>query len=89
MVGSVWCQNQVGGTDESLYQRQHQVVWAFKDFSKHTIFDSPVRMLCMAKCKQTRDDEQAVSSVKLGPFRSKYQEIRLETMAVPMEPLAS
>src|SRR5215469_3436764 len=37
----------------------------------------------LPKWKQTRDDEQAVSIVMLGPRRSKKYEIRLDRMLLP------
>ncbi len=38
----------------------------------------PDRIACTALSKATSEDEQAVSTVKLGPFRSKMYEMRFE-----------
>ena len=43
-------------------------------------------MLSQARCTATSDDEQAVSTTMLGPWKSKQYEMRLATMlkAVPV-----
>lgn len=46
-------------------------------------------MLWTARCRATSEDEQAVSRLRLGPFRSKNHEMRFEIMAVPILPFAS
>ncbi len=53
---------------------------------------SPRRMLSTARCTAMSDDEQAVSTARLGPVRSKQYETRLATaacMAVGATPCSS
>lgn len=46
--------------------------------------DSPDRILWHARCNATKLVEHPVSTVKLGPLRSKKYDIRLDSMAVPV-----
>lgn len=54
-----------------------------------TALVSPVRILWQARCKATREEEHAVSRLMLGPLMSKYQDILLAIIAVPILPFAS
>ena len=48
------------------------------------MFASPLRKPVQARWHAFRLDEQAVSRVILGPFKSLNQERRLESMALPV-----
>ncbi|RPK55238.1 hypothetical protein EES42_42610 [Streptomyces sp. ADI95-17] len=45
---------------------------------------SPARRACAARCRATRDDEHAVSTVIAGPSRPKAYEIRPESTLVAL-----
>lgn len=45
---------------------------------------SPFQMLCAARCTATSDPEHAVSTVTLGPRKSKACEIRLASIVIIM-----
>jgi hypothetical protein len=45
---------------------------------------SPDHRERQARCTATREDEQAVSTVRLGPHRSKACEMRLANMVITM-----
>ena len=46
--------------------------------------DSPERMLWQARCNATKLVEHPVSTVRLGPLRSKKYETRFASIAVPV-----
>ena len=46
--------------------------------------DSPRHKLAQASCTATSDDEQAVSTAKLGPCRSKTYDIRFAALLIAL-----